>query len=329
MSVPSRHTLALFTMTALGIALAACRPAGSGGVAPDRATEAELAARRAVAAEQAIRADTLPLRSLGVAPFAVSAADTALAPLAYGLADLLMTDLARSAQLRVVDRLRLDALLREVQLVEAGRVDPASAPRVGRLLGARRLVVGALASEADNRVIIEARVADVVTGETRAAVSASASLSDILAAEKELALRLFRELGVNLTPAEQRAIEARPTRNLAALLAYSRGVRYEVEGRYDAAAAEYRGALRLDPSFAIAGSRLGDVQTRSSPSDARIAGEAQQAGGQVARAAGVAVDRVNGVFVSPIGGTQQTGVLTDPAFPTQTATILIRITTPP
>ena len=325
----AHHRPAFLTITALGIALAACRPGSPGRAAPDRATEAELAARRAVAAEQSIKADTLPVRSLGVAPFAVRAADTTLAPLAYGLADLLMTDLARSAQLRVVDRLRLDALLREVQLVEAGRVDLATAPRVGRLLGARRLVVGALAAEGENRVVIQARVADVVTGETRAAVSASASLTDILAAEKELALRLFRELGVNLTPAEQRAIEARPTRNLAALLAYSRGVRYEVEGRYDAAAAEYQGALRLDPSFAIAGSRLGDVQTRSAPSDVRIAGETQQSGGQVTRAAGVAVDRVNGVFVSPIGGTQHTGVLTDPAFPSQTATIRIRITTPP
>ncbi|HZI44674.1 MAG TPA: CsgG/HfaB family protein, partial [Ilumatobacter sp.] len=81
-----------------------------------------------------------------MAPFSVDGVDTALAPLAYALADLLMTDLARSAQLRIVDRLRLDALLREVRLVEAGRVDTATAPRVGRLVGARRLVIGALAA---------------------------------------------------------------------------------------------------------------------------------------------------------------------------------------
>ena len=329
MSVQSHHTPALLTIAALGIALAACRPPGSGRVAPDRATEAQLAARHAVAAEQSIRADTLPLRSLGVAPFSVGAADTTLAPLAYGLADLLMTDLAQSAQLRVVERLRLDALLREIHLVETGRVDTSTAPRVGRLIGARRIIVGAIAAEPGGRVGIEARVADVVTGEVRSAVSASASLTDILAAEKELAMRLFRELGVNLTPAEQRAVEARPTRNLAALLAYGRGVRYEVEARFDAAAAEYQSALRLDPSFTMAGSRLRDVQTNATPSGSRIAADTRPRGAQIARAMSVTVDRVNGVFVSPIGGTHTTGVLTDPSFPAQTATIIITITTPP
>jgi len=326
MSLGCRRWQIIRLIIALGIA--ACRPVPTGRTAPDRSSEAELAARQAVATEVAIRADTFPLGSVGVSPFAVGAVDTLIAPLAYGLADLLITDLARSAQLRVVDRLRLDALLREVRLVEAGRVDPTTAPRIGRLIGARRLVVGALAQQPGNRVEIQARVADVLTGEVRSAVAASASLGEILDAEKELAMRVFSELGVNLTPAEQRAIEARPTRNLAALLAYSRGVRYEVEGRYDAAATEYRSALRLDPTFALAGSRLTDVQTRHTQSDVRIAARADQRG-QINRATSVAVDRVNGVFISPIGGSQQTGVLTDPSFPARTATILITITTPP
>src|SRR5688572_19931288 len=158
MSLVPRHAPVLRALTLCGFALVACRPAPSGRVGPDPTTEAELAARRAVAAEQSIRADTLPVRSLGVAPFSVDGVDTALAPLAYALADLLMTDLARSAQLRIVDRLRLDALLREVRLVEAGRVDTATAPRVGRLVGARRLVIGALAAETGNRFAIQARV---------------------------------------------------------------------------------------------------------------------------------------------------------------------------
>lgn len=324
MSLGYCHWRASCLAVALGVA--ACRPAPTGHTAPDRSSEAELAARHAVATEVEIRADTFPLGSVGVSPFAVGAVDTLIAPLAYGLADLLVTDLARSAQLRVVDRLRLDALLREIRLVEAGRVDPATAPRVGRLVGARRLVVGALAQQPGNRVAIQARVADVATGDVRSAVSASASLSEILDAEKELAMRLFSELGVNLTPAEQRAIEARPTRNLTALLAYSRGVRYEVEGQYNAAAAEYRSALRLDPTFTLAGSRLTDVQARNTPSDARIAAGQR---GQINRATSVAVDRVNGVFISPIGGPQYTGVLTDPSYPARTATILITITTPP
>src|SRR5215207_5259015 len=244
----------------LGIALAAsCRAPATGKSAPDRVTEAEALARKAIADERSINPTSFPDRSLGVAPFAVSASDTALAALGYGLADILITDLQRSGQLQLVDRLRLDALLREVQLVDAGRVDPATAPRVGMLVGARRLVIGALGQRPGGLLAIDARVADVATGDVRAAISASAPLADILAAEKQLALRLLTQLGVNLTPAARARIEERPTRNIAALLAYSRAVRYEVRGDYQRAATEYRAALRLDPAFALATDKLNQL----------------------------------------------------------------------
>ena len=64
-----------------------------------------------------------------------------------------------------------------------------------------------------------------------------------------IALDLFRELGVTLTVAERNAIEQRPTRSLAAFLAYSRGLVAEDEGRYDDASRFYRDAVRLDPGL--------------------------------------------------------------------------------
>jgi hypothetical protein len=213
---------------------------------------------------------------------------------------------------RVVDRLRLDALLRELQLASSGRVDPATAPRVGRLVQARRLVLGTLTQLPNGQIGIDARVADIGTGEVRTAVSAQTRLDDILDAEKELAFKIFAELGVTLTPAERVAVEQRATQNLAALLAYSRGVRFEVEGRYDAAAEEYQNALRLDPSFSLAGSRLGSTSAGS--------------GGALARVATAAAGRVNTSLVEQIA---QPGGPADPAFPARTVTIVVTITTPP
>jgi len=119
------------------VAGASCRAKPSERVVPDRVNEAEEAARSAIANERAINVASLPERSVGVTPFAVSTSDTTIAPLAYGLADILITDLQRSGQLQLVDRLRLDALLREVELVGPGRVDTMTAPRVGQLVGAR------------------------------------------------------------------------------------------------------------------------------------------------------------------------------------------------
>ena len=285
-TVPRRASAAALALPVL-IAAAGCRPALR--TAPEPAAQAQIDARQRIAAEATINAATLPERSVGVAPLAISATDSTLAPLAYGLADLLLTDLARSRQLVVVDRLRIDALLRELSLVQSGRVDTATAPRVGKLIGARRLVVGSLTQTPGNRLRVDARIADVPTQQVRAAVSAATPVNDILDAEKELAFRLFQQLGVNLSAAERRAVEQRPTKSLAALLAYSRGVRYEVEGQYAAAAREYGTALRLDPGFTASQRRLNDVKA-AAPS---TAGRVVVGGGQLDRAVATTTDNLN------------------------------------
>jgi TolB-like protein len=305
---PSRAALA-----SLALVLLACR--ASTDVVPERVTEAEMAARRAVAAERSLATAELPERTIAVPPLRADGTDTLLAPLAYGLADLLMTDLARSAQLQVLDRVRLDAMLRELQLVSAGRVDSAAAPRVGRLVGARRLVIGAIAAQEGDRIVVDARLADVTTGEVQLAASATARLADILDAEKALAFRIFDQLGVNLTPAERAAVDQRPTRNLQALLSYSRGVRFEAEGRYAAAAAEYQRAITLDPSFEQARRRLNDFRMQGSTAS-------------LLRASALAVERVNRVQIAP-NATRGNPGAADASFPEDAVTVLVTIVTPP
>lgn len=299
--------------------VAACQTTGGVRLSPAERAAADEFARRAIAEEQALDRAALPERTVGVAPLGVEARDSALFALGYGLADLLMADLARSAQLQVVDRLRLDALMRELQVAQAGRVDTSTAPRLGALIGARRLVVGAVTQLPDGQLRIDARIADAATSEIRPAVFATTSVDDILRAQKALTFQLFDQLGVTLTPAERVAVEERATQNLAALLAYSRGVRYEVQGRFDAAASEFETAVRLDPSFARASVRLGAARSLSAP----------QRPASVARIAALAAERVNAPLVPQTTGGPTSGTPVDPSFPTQTVTVVVTITTPP
>jgi TolB-like protein len=274
--------------------------------------------------EQRLQTDSLPARTVAVAPFAVQAADSSLAPLGDGLADLLMTDLAQSHQLTVVERLQLDALLRELELARAGRVDTATAPRVGRLVGARRLDVGAVAQPAGGQeLVVEARVADAATSQTRGAVSGRAAATRILDAEKALVMQLFDELGVTLTPAEQAAVERNRTGNLAALLAYSRGVRAEVEGRYGDAENSYREAGRLDPTFAASSARAERVHSYTT------AATSAQSAATLPRAVSVTTERVNAGAIPPVGGLAPRSGLADPAYPSPTVSVIVRVTTPP
>lgn len=310
---------------ALALSIAACRTTGTPAASPAASPASTIAraqeeAREAVARERSNQPASLPAHSVGVTPLRLASPDTAMAPLAYGLADLLLADLATSRQLVVVDRVRLDALVREIRLADRGLVDSATAPRVGRLVGARRLVLGTLSGMSGGRLRIDARIADVSTGRIQSVVTGSTALGDVIAAEKELAFRILDQLGVTLTPAERAAIALRPTRDLGALLAYGRAVRFEVEGRYDLAAREYERALQRDPDFARAGTRLRAVRALVAPATARSASATTDR--SVGLAALDAVERVNRSLGStlPISSSR----LADPAFP-QSSTLVITI----
>jgi TolB-like protein len=296
--------------------LLACRGPATGRPSP---VVADSAIAAAIANERALDPSSFPARSIGVAPLGVSAVDTTLSALGYGLADLLITDLARSRQLTVVDRVRVDALLREVRFSSTGRVDSTNAPRAGRLIGARQLLLGSIVALPDSQFRIDARLADAQTSALAEPIVGVAPLARILDAEKQLAYRIFDRMGVTLTPAERAMIEQRPTQSIGALLAYSRAVRDEALGNYGAAARHYQNAMQLDPSFDYARRRMTDVQTRASGS--RTATTDRQR--QRSRITALALDGIN----RP--NTALTSDAADAAFRNaQTTTLIIVVNIP-
>jgi TolB-like protein len=226
-----------------------------------RASAADSLARQAISNEQSLGAASIPQNTLSVAPLGVLSPDTTYASIGYGMAALLVTDLSRSAHLTLVERLKIDAVMRELKLAESGRVDTLTAPRVGRLVGARQIVVGTVDMRTRNNVRVQSYVANTVTGKVGSSLTGDATLAQIFDAEKSLAFRLFDVLGVTLTPAERRAVEQHATRNLTAFLAFSRGARAEAFRDFGSAASNYADAVRLDPTFAAAGQRLSVLQT--------------------------------------------------------------------
>jgi TolB-like protein len=215
-------------------------------------SDADAQAKLALASESKIDAAKIPARSFAVLPFTVAERDTLLTPLGFGIADLLTTDLARSPQLRLVERLHTDAILRELDLVDAGVTDPRTAPRVGKLMGARRLLIGSIMMPRPGTVRLNARVVDAISGTVQELTTADAPLDRIVDAEKELALLLFERLGITLTPAQRVLVEQKQTTQLAAMVAYGRGVDADAHGDVAAALAAYSDAARIDVSFSAA-----------------------------------------------------------------------------
>ncbi|HMA25944.1 MAG: CsgG/HfaB family protein [Gemmatimonas sp.] len=215
--------------------------------------ENELEAKRAVAQEQELASVPGSPRTVAVLPFKFTGADTSLTPLERGFAELVATDLSRSSQLTVVERARLQAILDEIRLQQIDGVQAGTGVRAGKILQAGRLVGGTISQLDSNQLRADAFVTNVQTTQTEGGgANDQQALDQLFTLEKNIVLRLFADLGVTLTTAERNAIEQRPTRSLAAFLAYSRGLEAEDEGRFDAASRLFDNALRLDPSFAPA-----------------------------------------------------------------------------
>ena len=210
--------------------------------------ELEAAAKTSVARERELSSTPGSPRTVAVMPMRFTGTDSTLQPLERGFADLLITDLARSSQLTVVERGKLQALLDEIELQRSGATDPQTNVRAGKILQAGRVVQGQI-GQRGTQLRVDAAVVDVPTTSIAGTANGDAALDDLFALEKTVAFGLFRAMNVTITAAERQAIEQRPTRSLQAFLAYSRGLASEDAGRFDDAARHFEEATRLDPTF--------------------------------------------------------------------------------
>ncbi len=316
-----RRTRWLLTGGALALTLGACRAPSTN--APQPLADANVTA--AVARERGL--DTTALGALGVPPFAWNGTDPRLTALGFAMSDLLITDLSRSRQLQLVERARLGEILQELDLAGAGRVDSLSAPRVGQLIQARRLILGSVDTLPNGEFRLSVRIANVETGVLEQALDARSSASELLAAEKVIAYRLFDALGVTLTPAERAAVDdLRPAASLAALVAYGEGVRAELQGDRKRAFSAYSSAALLAPSFSLPKQRaaaLRPVADNSGnvpsllpgirPINAPVSGT---------------VDRLNRPLDLFTSYTRPSSGAGDPAFPNTVVTIVIQVRRP-
>ena len=204
-------------------------------------------AKAALQQEQALAAQVADPQTVAILPLDVSG-DSTYRPLSRGLAQIMTSDLALIRRFRLVERIEVGAILTELSLGQGGRVDNATAARVGRLVQAGRLVQGLLTVPSTGPVRLEASVVQS-TGEVSDASQVNGRLRDLLKIEKDLIVALAGRLGYTLSEAERRTILENGTQNLTAFLAYSNGLVAEDVGDFARAAAFYSEAIQADPGF--------------------------------------------------------------------------------
>ena len=176
-----------------------------------------------------------------------------------GLQQMLITELAVNSQLRLVERSRLRSLFEEQDIGASGRVDANTAARIGKLIGARYMILGGFIDwYSDFR--IDARIVDVETSEivkTQRARDDRANMYDIVV---ELANNITR--GLNLPPLSGQAFNERRERDIPeeAVRLYTKGLLYQDRGDTERAAELFSQATQAFPEYTEAHEALRQIR---------------------------------------------------------------------
>lgn len=168
--------------------------------------------------------------------------------LQVGLQQMLITEFAQNAQLRIVERGRIRELLAEQDLGAVGRVDANTAARIGKLIGARYVILGGfLDFYGDFR--IDARIVNVETGELVKVEKVNDKRDKLYGLVVNLANQITR--GLNLPALPREAMDQRQSREVPAeaVTLYSRALLYADRGDTQRAAELYNRAIEVFPDY--------------------------------------------------------------------------------
>ena len=183
--------------------------------------------------------------------------------LEVGLQQMLIGDMAGNSGLRLVERGRLQELLNEQDLGAAGRVDASTAAQIGRLIGARYMIMGSFVDwYGDFR--LDARVVDVETGEIIKTDRARGQREDLFTILDDLADNIPSGLDLPALSARDRQVRQENRDRLGeappeAVRAYMRGLLYQDRGDNERAAELFSQAKDLFPAYHEAQEALNQV----------------------------------------------------------------------
>jgi TolB-like protein len=220
----------------------------------------------AVAAAAGAQADTRPtLAVMNFSNGALGSAQTELAPLTVGIQDLLIYTLAGNDKLRVVERANLQAVIKEQDLGASGRVDAATAAKLGKILGAGHMIFGSFVTDTKGNMRIVAHSTNVETTLIEYNTSVEGKQADVMTLITKLADQLNAGLKLpSLTTAmKDSTLKTAKKVPFQATLLYSRALAAKDAGNNDEAVQLLQKSLESFPDFAPAQQELKKLQPAS------------------------------------------------------------------
>jgi TolB-like protein len=190
-------------------------------------------------------ADQVP-KTMAVLPFennSVTDPDR-YAPLNKGLSAMLITDLKNSStSLQMIERDKIQVLLKEIALSQSGSVDQSTAVRAGKILGAQSIVFGSF-MVLESRVRMDARIINVETSEVVMAESVVGDSAGFMNLAMELAGKIARSMKVAFKPPQVKSAG-----DINAALYFSKGLDALDRGDQKEARKLFSICVELDPAY--------------------------------------------------------------------------------
>lgn len=125
---------------------------------------------------------------------------------------MMISDLSVVKEIQLVERERLEDVLKELDLQHSGYADPASAQTLGQIVGAEYVVTGAFMT-ADPQMRLDTRVVRVATSEIVKTAEIAGETNSFFDLEQRVADELVDGLGMILTEEDRERLRAQQEAN--------------------------------------------------------------------------------------------------------------------
>lgn len=168
-------------------------------------------------------------------------------------------------RLHLVERTQVNQLLKEQAFAQSGWVETETAPQLGRMVGARYVVLGNF-QKLGSQILINVKLvnAETATIEAGSLTQVKGEFSQLFGLQEQLAQRLVQKLDLEFTPQTQQAVKA-DLSGTASTQAHEHYIKARLlreqlgEGNLQAAIALLQQALQTDPGYGRAAAELARV----------------------------------------------------------------------
>jgi TolB-like protein len=191
------------------------------------------------------------LKTIAIMPFdnfSTGEYQEKLGALGKGLADFFAFDFGKISSFTVVERDKIEFIMKEIELQKSGAVDKAAAVQVGKILGAKFMVFGSITQLDYSNARMVVRVVSVETSEIVAQADREGK-PQYSKMEKELVEQISKDLNITLNAETIDLIKQGGTASMDATSHYAMGLDFMDKYDYKKAYEHFKAAYDLDNNF--------------------------------------------------------------------------------